>query len=238
MILIHPVGCQAVVAARPHRPCHAHLSRLKVTLQQGLLGVAPVPAHLEAPQRRRHLRRRRPRASLHSPSCCWQTARGPTAPQSRGLKKRVRAYFALRWRRTRGFSESSVINDLPRSLALDVRVELYKGLLDRVPLFKGVEDIFVRQLVKFVTLDFYMPDEYVIRKDDVGKEMFFIQRGVCHVLADDERVANVADDAVDERRAVALLLRHEEGVEVDLRAAAAHRPIVAQPACSLPWLAA
>lgn len=98
-----------------------------------------------------------------------------------GLRKRVRAYFALRWRRTRGFSETAVINDLPRSLALDVRVELYKGLLDRVPLFKGVEDTFVRQLVKLVTLDFYMPDEYIIRKDDVGKEMFFIQRGVCHV---------------------------------------------------------
>ena len=57
---------------------------------------------------------------------------------------------ALRWRRTRGFSETAVINDLPRSLALDVRVELYNGLLDRVPLFKGVEDTFVRQLVKLV----------------------------------------------------------------------------------------
>jgi hypothetical protein len=103
-----------------------------------------------------------------------------------GLTKRVRAYFSLRWLRTRGFSENDVINDLPRSLALDVRVELYKGLLDRVPLFKGVEPIFIRQLVKFVSLDFYMPDEYIIRKHDVGKEMFFIQRGVCHVLADDE----------------------------------------------------
>lgn len=103
-----------------------------------------------------------------------------------GLRKRVRAYFALRWKRTRGFSETAVINDMPRSLALDVRVELYKGLLDRVPLFKGVEDTFVRQLVKLVTLEFYMPDEYIIRKDDVGKEMFFIQRGICHVVADDE----------------------------------------------------
>ena len=98
----------------------------------------------------------------------------------------MRAYFALRWKRTRGFAETAVINDLPRSLALDVRVELYMGLLERVPLFKGVEDTFVRQLVKLVTLDFYMPDEYIIRQDDVGKEMFFIQRGVCHVLADDE----------------------------------------------------
>ena len=78
---------------------------------------------------------------------------------------------------------------MPRSLALDVRVELYKGLLDRVPLFKGVEDTFVRQLVKLVTLDFYMPDEYIIRKGDVGKEMFFIQRGICHVVADDEATA-------------------------------------------------
>ena len=75
-----------------------------------------------------------------------------------GLRRRVRDYFALRWRRTRGFSEAAVINGLPRSLAVDVRVELYKGLLDRVPLFKGVEDTFVRQLVKLVTLDFYMPD--------------------------------------------------------------------------------
>ena len=33
-----------------------------------------------------------------------------------------------------------MINELPRSLALDVRVELYQGLLDRVPLFQGVEE--------------------------------------------------------------------------------------------------
>ena len=83
-----------------------------------------------------------------------------------------------------GFSETAVINDLPRSLAR--RACGIQGLLDRVPLFKGVEDTFVRQLVKLVTLDFYMPDEYIIRKDDVGKEMFFIQRGVYHVLADDK----------------------------------------------------
>ena len=30
------------------------------------------------------------------------------------------------------------------------------------------------------------PSDFIIRKDDVAKEMFFIQRGVCHVLADDE----------------------------------------------------
>ena len=44
-----------------------------------------------------------------------------------------------------------VINDLPRSLGLDVRLELYKALLENVPLFTGVDDTFVRQLVKLVT---------------------------------------------------------------------------------------
>ena len=120
-----------------------------------------------------------------------------------GLRKRVRNYFGMRWRRTRGFSETAVINDLPRSLALDVRVELYKGLLDRVPLFKGVEDTFVRQLVKLVTLDFYMPEEYIIRKDDVGKEMFD-PRGVCHVLADDRPLVHATNRIILRRDRVGL----------------------------------
>ena len=86
-----------------------------------------------------------------------------------GLTKRVRAYFALRWMRTRGFSEADVINELPRSLALDVRVELYKGLLDRVPLFKGVEDIFVRQLVKCECYGISNPAPFPFREPETSK---------------------------------------------------------------------
>ena len=105
------------------------------------------------------------------------------------LRQRVQTYFALKWRRTRGFEETAIIKGLPRSLALDVRLELYKALLEGVPLFSGVDETFVRQIVKLVILDFYMPHDFIIRKDDVGKEMFFIQSGLCHVLADDEQTA-------------------------------------------------
>ena len=37
------------------------------------------------------------------------------------LRRRVRAYFALKWQRTRGFVEKGVIDELPRSIGMDVR---------------------------------------------------------------------------------------------------------------------
>ena len=47
--------------------------------------------------------------------------------------------------------------------------------MQRVPLFNGADESFLRLLVKIAVLEFYMPLEYIVRKDDVGKEMLFIQ---------------------------------------------------------------
>ena len=48
---------------------------------------------------------------------------------------------------------------MPRSIALDVNMEIYKELILKVPLFKGVEIAFIRAIVKFTFPEFFMPGE-------------------------------------------------------------------------------
>ena len=42
-------------------------------------------------------------------------------------------------------------------------------------------------LCRYTFPEFFMPSEHVVRKGAVGKEMFFIYRGKCTVLANDNK---------------------------------------------------
>ena len=65
------------------------------------------------------------------------------------LRSRILRYFSYKWRKCRGLNEVDVIEELPRSIAQDVNLEIYRSLIQKVPLFKGVEISFIRAIVKF-----------------------------------------------------------------------------------------
>ena len=64
------------------------------------------------------------------------------------LTQRVLAYLKYKWLRTHGLNERKVLAELPPKLSQDVNLELYKDLIEAVPLFRGVEKGFIKAIVK------------------------------------------------------------------------------------------
>ena len=76
------------------------------------------------------------------------------------------------------------MKDLPLSIRLDVALHLYRDMIVCVPLFNGCEESFLRAVVLLLQPKIYPAQEYIVRKGDIGHEMYFIQRGFCDVIDD------------------------------------------------------
>ena len=69
-----------------------------------------------------------------------------------------------------------------------------REMLDRVPLFRGCEPLFLSQVAIALRPKAAVASEVLIRKGNVGDEMFLICRGEVEVLGDDGRVVAVLRD--------------------------------------------
>jgi len=104
------------------------------------------------------------------------------------LRRRVREYFEYLWESGRGRDER-LLDDLPAGLRVDLSLELHREMLDRVPLFRGADVSFLREVVRHLRSAVFTPGEYICRRGDVGHRMFFLVRGAVEVLGADERTA-------------------------------------------------
>lgn len=103
---------------------------------------------------------------------------------SDSLTSRIVSYYEYLWYRNKGMDMSSLFEGLPPSLQADITLSLYKDLIETVPLFQGTEISFLRMLaVKFKPV-YFLSNEYVVRKGDMGQEMYFVHRGVVEVVSE------------------------------------------------------
>jgi hypothetical protein len=98
------------------------------------------------------------------------------------LQSRIDRYYDYQWAQTKGFDEVAIINDLPNSIGLDVSLYLYRDMIMKVPLFEAAEATFIRSLVMQLRPTSYPNHEFIVRKGEVGREMYFVQRGTCVVI--------------------------------------------------------
>jgi hypothetical protein len=112
-----------------------------------------------------------------------------------GLQKRIRSYYEYLWKQKIGANESDFIEALPAGLRTEVELFLKRDILERIPLFKGIGDSFLREVSLHLRPVVYTPGDYIFKKGDRGNEMYFIIKGVLKVLTDDEeRVLNTISD--------------------------------------------
>ena len=111
------------------------------------------------------------------------------------LQKRVVAYFNYLWESGMGQDEFTVLNELPPSLRLELTLHLNRRIIQKVPLFAGASDAFFRELVSGLRPLIMTPGDAIIRRGEIGEEMFFINRGKIEVLGPDEHevVATLSD---------------------------------------------
>ncbi|XP_058712471.1 LOW QUALITY PROTEIN: cyclic nucleotide-gated cation channel alpha-4 [Poecile atricapillus] len=82
-------------------------------------------------------------------------------------------------------AERAVLQLLPRGLRAEVAAEVHLAALRRVGLFRSWEHGVLRQLVLRLRPQVFGPGEFVCRRGDVGREMYFIREGRLAVVAED-----------------------------------------------------
>ncbi|XP_050796038.1 cyclic nucleotide-gated cation channel alpha-4 [Gopherus flavomarginatus] len=84
-------------------------------------------------------------------------------------------------------NEQQVLQHLPERLRAEVAVSVHLATLRKVQLFQTCERGLLEELVLKLRPQVYSPGEYVCRKGDIGREMYFIREGQLAVVGDDGR---------------------------------------------------
>ena len=74
--------------------------------------------------------------------------------------------------------------DLPAPLEREICMYLHAPTVEKVHLFRGCSEAFIRELVTKLKPQISIPHEYVLNRGDQAKFMYFIARGSVEVLTD------------------------------------------------------
>lgn len=106
----------------------------------------------------------------------------------RDLQARVRDYYNYRWE-SRMSQQSEMLADLPKPLRVDIALHLNRNILRKVPIFESASEDFLRQLVLQLEPMVFVPGQALMRRGEVGRELFFINKGNVEVLGSDDVAA-------------------------------------------------
>jgi hypothetical protein len=102
------------------------------------------------------------------------------------LQQRIHDYYEYVWEKRVDYDESDILLTLPPSLAVEVSMFLKRDIIERVPLFAGASDAFIREIASQLQPIIFTPGDYIIRRGERGTDMYFISRGTVDILAQDD----------------------------------------------------
>ena len=107
------------------------------------------------------------------------------------LQDRVRDYYSYLWEKQRGVSATDILEDIPRSLSQEILMFLNREVVNRVELFKGADELFIRESVQLLRPRVFLPGEFIIRQGEYGDCMYFLTSGEVRILIGDKEVTRL-----------------------------------------------
>ncbi|XP_026726816.1 cyclic nucleotide-gated cation channel beta-1-like isoform X2 [Trichoplusia ni] len=102
------------------------------------------------------------------------------------LQRRVALWFNYTWNKQRCFDEPRILNSLPFNMKRDVALEVHMTTLSKVQLFRDCSSSLLRDLVLQLRPVSFLPGDLVVRRGEVGHQMYIIKSGECCVMSVDE----------------------------------------------------
>lgn len=102
------------------------------------------------------------------------------------LGNSVHSYYEYLWESRKGLDEASLLEDLPESLRLEIVSHLAGDVLEKVPMFKHCSPFLQNTLLMALQPTTYAPGNYLAREGEVGKNIFFINRGQVEILTGED----------------------------------------------------
>ncbi len=122
------------------------------------------------------------------------------------LQKRVRDYYAYLWETRRSTSATPATAGLPPTLDIAIRLFLSRGIIEKVALFRGAEELFLREIVQRLEPLVFLPGDAIITQGEYGDCMYFLSEGAVEVLVGNRIVATLGPGSPFGETA---LLQHE-----------------------------
>jgi voltage-gated potassium channel len=101
------------------------------------------------------------------------------------LRLRIREYYRYLWEKRLGYDESTVMTSLPPSLRAEISLYFIRDIIEKVPMFRGANDAFMREMALRLRPVVFTPGDYVFKAGEHGGEMYFVSRGTLEVISKD-----------------------------------------------------
>ncbi|KNE55683.1 hypothetical protein AMAG_01569 [Allomyces macrogynus ATCC 38327] len=108
-----------------------------------------------------------------------------TSKFDKATQGRVLAFYEFLWQRNGGINTQDLFADLPTAFQTELAVWMNGPLLSSVPIFHDTEEGFMRMLSLALRPVMFLPNEFVVRKGDLGSEMYMVHSGILEVVSDD-----------------------------------------------------
>jgi CRP-like cAMP-binding protein len=102
----------------------------------------------------------------------------------------VRSYYNYMWKSGKGLEQNDAVDRLPLHLRQKMNFHMNYYSIRGVYLFADVQDdmAFMKEIVKSLRPRIGLPNSYVVKKGELGTEMFFISRGELNVVTEEGMV--------------------------------------------------
>lgn len=100
------------------------------------------------------------------------------------LRERVHQYYEHLWREYDSFDGELMrfSKELTNTLELEVLLFKYMAVIMHAPIWHECSPDFLKQIILKIQVRVYLPDDYIIRRGEVGDEYYIINRGFCELL--------------------------------------------------------
>ena len=109
------------------------------------------------------------------------------------IQSKVHGYYRYLWD-SRGTIETdqTIISDMPDSLRVEILLFLNSSIVEKVAMFKDMDEEFIRQVVQLLETEVYLPNDYIFRQHELGESMYFLLNGTVEVIVDGQIVAQLS----------------------------------------------
>ncbi|KFW63551.1 Cyclic nucleotide-gated cation channel beta-1, partial [Pygoscelis adeliae] len=98
------------------------------------------------------------------------------------VQNRVKMWYEYTWHSQGMLDESELLVQLPDKMRLDMAINVNYNIVSKVALFQGCDRQMVFDMLKRLRSVVYLPNDYVCKKGEIGREMYIIQAGQVQVL--------------------------------------------------------
>ncbi|RLN89153.1 hypothetical protein BBJ28_00018627 [Nothophytophthora sp. Chile5] len=112
------------------------------------------------------------------------------------LRERIHQYYAHLWQEYEALDGAPLARfakELSHNLTLEVVLFKYMELAMHVPFWENCSPDFQKTLVLSLDTRVYLPDDFLVRRGEVGDEFYMINRGVCELVGSNDTLEHATE---------------------------------------------